>query len=150
MSYNTQFNGEEYNVPGFLFSNEDWDDVSWGNDIAPRWEAERLGIAIWVECIDPARREYEDWKQYTVCRIEKQSDGTFQLAEDAPLFETEDAHKLEEWISYYEVHYYVEGAITALQNMESPNEDLCDELQTAYSVLNTILRFNEVPNNPPI
>jgi hypothetical protein len=149
MGYAREFRSEEYAIPGFLFTNIDWEDVSWHNDVCPRWESERLRIAIWVDCIDPTQREYDDWKQYTVCSIVREDDGTFSLAEDEPLFATEDAVKLENWIAAYDAYWYIDGAIDAIQHSATPNEEICDELHTVYSMLTAYLRLCEVPDTPP-
>ena len=46
MSYAKEFNHLEYNVPDFLLQNPVWEDVSWHNDVCPRWENYTLMLAV--------------------------------------------------------------------------------------------------------
>lgn len=128
MGYAKEFNHLEYQVPEFLLKDSDWEDVSWHNDVCPRWENKKIGLAVWVDCNEPECREYEDWKQYTVVEIEGQSDGTTVLKDDS-LFSTEVQAHLEEWITLYETKMHIESAFTcAGKTMSEEGHDIADQL----------------------
>jgi hypothetical protein len=106
MGYAKEFNHLEYNVPEFLTP---WTDVSWHNDVCPRFENYTLMLAVWVDCNEPERREYEDWKQYSVCTVLTHGGDDYYLA-DETLFATEDAEKLEAWLDMYVIKQHLEQA----------------------------------------
>jgi hypothetical protein len=129
MGYAREFNHMFYNVPEFLLQNIDWEDVSWHNDVCPRFEDKEHRLAIWVDNMEPELREYEDWKQYTVVELILQSDGTTQLADDI-IFATEDAKKLERWLWLRCAKDALEGASSAFCSMDEPLEELQDSIAT--------------------
>jgi hypothetical protein len=122
MRYEKEFNAEAYNIPNFLLT---WDDCSWHNDACPRFENVELGIAVWVETIDPEGREYEDWKQYTIVGIVTIDNGERTELLDDTLFETDDPEKLKAWIAFYTLKDHLENAF-AIAGQYS--ESIADEL----------------------
>lgn len=42
-------------------------DVSWHNDICPRFVSDALGLEIWVDYADPAHREFPRLHRFSVC-----------------------------------------------------------------------------------
>lgn len=124
MGYAKEFNAADYEVPSFLQING-WQDVSWHNDISPRFENEKLMLAVWVETSDPAGREYDDWKQYTVVQIIDTSDGT--VLEDESCFETDSIAELQEWIHKYVLKEILLNAFSTA-SLHSCTHDIADEL----------------------
>lgn len=129
MGYTKEFGHLIYDIPEFLLEDKNWEDVSWHNDICPRFENKTRLLAIWVETINPELREYDDWKQYTVVKLIPYSDGKLQLADDT-LFTTEDAMKLECWLWLYTTKCNLEHASLALCRMDEPLEELQDNIAT--------------------
>lgn len=109
MGYAKEFNHLFYNVPEVFTTNTAWEDVSWHNDICPRWENKELELAVWVDNMEPELREYDDWKQYTVFAGHVRGDGTFALHDDC-IFATEDAKKLEAWLDMFQIKQHLEEA----------------------------------------
>ena len=138
MGYAKEFNHLEYNVPEFLLTDAGWEDVSWHNDVCPRWENRDLYIAVWVDCNELACREYEDWKQYTVAPIIVQFDGS-TLIGDETLFSTERADVLLSWIQMYEIKQYIELAIAIGNHMEEQPEEVADGLVSTLEWLNVYM-----------
>ena len=124
MGYIKEFNATDYEVPSFLQING-WQDVSWHNDVCPRFENEKLMLAVWVETTDPCGREYEDWKQYTVVKIIDTSDGT--VLEDESCFETDSVEGLQEWIHKYSLKELLLDAFSTA-SLHSCTHDIADEL----------------------
>jgi len=122
MRYEKEFNSESYNVPEFL---KQWEDCSWHNDVCPRFENIDLGIAVWVDTVDPAEREFDDWAQYTVVGIVSIDNGERTELLDYTLFATEDQKKLEHWIAFYTLKDNLEDAF-AIAGQYS--ESIADEL----------------------
>lgn len=144
MGYAKEFNHLEYNVPEFLLTDPAWEDVSWHNDVCPRWENATLSIAVWVDCNEPTCREYDDWKQYTVVGTLKQSDGTTILADDT-LFATENAKELLSWIQLYAIKQHIEAAIEIGNSMDEQPEEVADGLVSTLEWLNVYM----VPDGEP-
>jgi len=134
MSYAKEFNHLEYNVPDFLLQNPVWEDVSWHNDVCPRWENYTLMLAVWVDCAEPECREYEDWKQYTVCEVLTHGGDDYYLA-DETLFATEDVNILAAWLSLHETYVHLENAAAALNNVPVPDEIMSDELHSLLAMV---------------
>ena len=128
MSYAKEFDFENYNVPNCLI-NSDWEDVSWHNDVCPRWENYKLMIAVWVERMDCEQRELEDQKQYTVCEILSHGGDDYYLA-DGTLFSTEYEDVLEQWLWLYYAKCQLEYASSAFCSMDEPIEELQDGIAT--------------------
>lgn len=128
MGYAKEFNFEKYTVPAFL-QTINWSDESWHNDMCPRFENKTLGVAVWVAEQEPEEREELDWAQYAVIGLRK--DGTL---EDEVMFQTEDANKLELWISIYSLIQGTEAAFLEASSRSEPHEELCDELATAIAL----------------
>jgi len=124
MSYTKEFNAADYAVPSFL-QTAYWQDMSWHNDSCPKFENDELGIVVWIDNIDPASREYDDWKQYTVVKIIDTSDGT--ILEDDSCFATDDIVELQEWIHKYSLKEILLDAFTTA-NRHSCTYDIADEL----------------------
>lgn len=134
MSYITQFGDCLYTIPEFLLNNN-WVDVSWGNDVCPRFENEELRLAVWVDADDQANREYDDWKKFNVVElIVNKHDGN--TLGETPLFDTEDADALDKWLTLYEAKQSLEDSI-AVMNTTDGFHDIKDELVT------TLARMNE-------
>jgi hypothetical protein len=152
MAYAKEFNHLEYNVPEFLLTGEGWEDVSWHNDVCPRFENRELGLAVWVDCNEPECREYEDWAQYTVVPITALLDGSTVLA-DEHIFNTEVQGCLEEWLNLYETKSYLERAFSSAGKCY--NEDGCniaDELALLIAETQEAMdeiRDQEVPDCSP-
>lgn len=140
MGYAKEFNHEEYTIPEFLLKNSDWEDVSWHNDMCPRWENYKLMLAVWVNCADPALREFEDCKQYMVCQVLKQGTDDYHLA-DGDLFSTDDINQLQEWLATYGGLQYAEKAVECLNLAITPFVDVQDELATVIAMLREELRL---------
>ena len=138
MGYAKEFNFEKYSVPAILHT-ADWEDVSWGNDICPRWENKDLHIAVWVDCINPEDREYEDWKQYTIVGLTVRSDGTTVLDDD-DLFATEDPLKLDIWIHLHASKLLLEAALDEVTEAEMSAPELHDSIAIALKKLEEMLR----------
>lgn len=122
MRYEREFNSESYNVPEFLKS---WEDCSWHNDACPRFENVDLGIAVWVETIDPEGREFDDWKQYTVVGIAPLDNGERTELLDDTLFATDSVENLCTWIDLY---IMVDRLDDAFAIAGKYNEGIADEL----------------------
>ena len=152
MGYAKEFNHLEYQVPEFLLKDSDWEDVSWHNDVCPRWENKEIGLAVWVDCNEPECREYEDWKQYTVVRlIWLHHDDEVGLADDTE-FATENPKKLERWVQLYSAVQPLSDAIGILNKLEEPIEALMDELVAALAVIKEAqdsLIDQEIPDCSP-
>ena len=124
MGYAKEFNAADYEVPSFL-QTAYWQDVSWHNDVSPRFENTELMLAVWVETTDPEKREYDDWKQYTVIKIIDTSDGT--VLEDESCFETDSIDELQEWLHKYSVKETLLDAFSTA-SLHSCTHDIADEL----------------------
>lgn len=140
MSYAKEFKAEEYTVPEFLLKDPAWEDVSWHNDMCPRWEHHGLGIAIWVDYTDASQREYEAGKQYMVCQLKKLGPDEYIL-EDGELFSTEDANQLQEYVSTYGAILYAEKVVDSLNLAITPFIDVQDEMATVLAMLKEELRL---------
>jgi len=62
MSYKTEF-------PDFPASHMPriplgFDDVSWHNDAMPRFESEALGLTLWIDYLQPEKREIETGRRF--------------------------------------------------------------------------------------
>ncbi len=125
MGYANEFNFLDYQVPAVLQSYK-WKDVSWHNDISPRFENTELMLAVWVETTDPEKREYEDMKQYTVVKLIRINSEETTLADDN-IFETEDMSELVEWLHKYELKELLEKAFT-FASLDASTHDIADEL----------------------
>lgn len=101
MGYSKEFDATKITVPKFLLLG-DWEDVSWHNEVCPRFNSERFGLAVWVDYDDPAERELNcidqpgEWKKYTVVQLLDEG----ELSDDT-LFSTEDTDLLEIWLTNY-------------------------------------------------
>ena len=124
MGYAKEFNAADYEVPSFL-QTAYWLDVSWHNDVCPRFENDELMLAVWVETTDPCGREYDDWKQYTVVKVIDTADGT--ILEDDSCFETDNVAELQEWLHKYAVKEVILKAF-ATASLHSWTHDIADEL----------------------
>ncbi len=125
MNYANEFNFLDYQIPAVLQSYK-WNDVSWHNDVSPRFENTELMLAVWVETTDPEKREYDDWKQYTVVRLIRLNSEETTLADDS-VFETEDAKELIEWLHKYELKELVGKAFT-FAGLDRSTHEIADEL----------------------
>ena len=141
MRYAKEFNYEDYAVPAFL-NTGNWEDVSWHNDICPRWENKELGIAIWVDCIVPEAREFEDWKQYTVVGIKLRQNDTPELDDDS-LFETDDSIALEAWVNLHATKLCLEEALDLVEGQQSPIRDLSSAITIALEKLAAMVKLLE-------
>jgi hypothetical protein len=148
MSYAKEFSHLFYNVPEFLLTDAGWEDVSWHNDVCPRFENKELGLAVWVEANEPECREYEEWAQYTVVAIKCMIDGATMLCDDE-LFKTEDSRELLNWIHMYEIKQHIEIAIEIANNMEEQPEEIADGLVSTLEWLHVYMKQNEVPDCSP-
>jgi uncharacterized coiled-coil protein SlyX len=129
MSYIKYFGDEKYVVPQFVLDDIEWEDVSWHDDVAPRFENKRLRLAVWTDATDPQDREYpEDWKRLSAVELILHENDASDLGNDT-LFETEDSNSLQRWLCLYEAHMHVEDAITAINNSITPEDLIADELQ---------------------
>lgn len=126
MSYVKEFNASRITVPSFLLG-PGWEDVSWHNDVCPRFENEELLLAVWVDYDDPDERKQDDWKKYTVCGFILHANDAPTLSEE-DLFATEDADALETWLSLYAVNQHLDRAHDELCRLEKPDMALADEL----------------------
>lgn len=125
MGYANEFNFLDYQIPAVLQSYK-WKDVSWHNDMSPRFENIELMLAVWVEATDPEKREYEDCKQYTVVKLIRINSEETTLADDN-IFETEDAKELIEWLHKYELKELIDKAF-AFAGLDESTHDIADEL----------------------
>jgi len=152
MGYAKEFNHLLYNVPEFLTYSAGWEDVSYRNDVCPRFENKELGLAVWVEANEPCLREYEEWAQYTVVAIKCMLDGATILCDDE-LYQTEVQHNLEEWLNLYETKMSLELAFaSASRTTTEEGHDIADEIalliaQTQETMDN--ISDNEVPDCSP-
>ena len=152
MGYAKEFNHLFYNVPEFLLSSAGWEDVSYRNDVCPRFENKELGIAVWVEANEPSAREYEEWAQYTVVAIKCLLDGATVLCDD-DLFQTEIQSNLEEWLNLYETKMSLELAFaSASRTMSEAGHSIADEVASlmaqVWETMDNICD-NEVPACSP-
>lgn len=144
MGYAKEFNYLSYNVPEFLLTDPNWEDVSWHNDVCPRWENKELQLAVWVDHHEPECREYEDWKQYTVVGLILHENDCPTLADDT-LFATECAKELLSWIQMYTIKQLIESAIDIGNAMEAQPEEIADGLVSTLEWLNVYM----VPDGKP-
>lgn len=107
--YAKEFDADRIFVPQFLFGRL-WEDVSWHNDVCPRFQCTAHMLAVWVDFDDPAERElncldgpYEEnvWKKYNVVKLIQDEDGYTQDSDT--LFGTEDADELQKWLINYAI-----------------------------------------------
>lgn len=124
---------DKITVPDFLQC-PPWEDVSWHNDVCPRFENYDLMLAVWVDYDTVEEREYEEWKKYTVVELVERLNDPPHVA-DEPLFATEDVETLELWLVLYETHKHLEGAVTALQNAIKPEVAVADELLSVLQMV---------------
>lgn len=139
MGYAKEFNHLEYQVPEFLLKDSDWEDVSWHNDVCPRWENKEIGLAVWVDCNEPECREYEDWKQYTVVKIVAIDRECAVLADDTE-FATEDPAELKRWIIMFQIRTHVEIAQALSNQLNEPAEEVADGLADTHAWLDTYMK----------
>lgn len=50
-----------------------FEDISWRNDACPNFANDALGLAIFVDYLDPAARDYPDTKRFTLYRMDENS-----------------------------------------------------------------------------
>lgn len=132
MSYTKEFS-DRISVPDYLLT-PPWQDVSWHNDVCPRFENEEIRLAIWVDYDDPADREFDDWRKFTVNELVLRSND-LPVLEEETLFETDDSKKLLEWLELYSVKYFLERTIAAVNDLSKPYEALADELISAMQLI---------------
>ena len=152
MSYAKEFNHLFYNVPEFLLTDINWKDVSYRNDVCPRFENKELGLAVWIEANEPSAREYEEWAQYTVVAIKCMLDGATVLC-DEDLFQTEVQRNLEEWLTLYETKMLLSEAFkVAGRTMTEDGHDIADELAMLIAMIQEAMdniHNNETPDCAP-
>lgn len=148
MGYAKEFNHELYTIPAFIEKNPDWKDVSWHNDTAPRWENEKIGLAVWVDCDDPEKREYDDWKRLTIVRVVAEDRGCLVLADDID-YATDDDKDAERWICLFQVKTAIEAAQYHMNQLETPIEEIADGIADTLAWLNTYMKQNEIPDCSP-
>jgi hypothetical protein len=135
-NFTNQFNAAEFTVPACITKNSDWQDVSWGNDVAPRWENREIGIAIWVFQNDVEQREYPEGKRYSVVElIHIGRDNAEVGLKDDDIFTTDDEEKLSKFIEYYNIQNHLNGTIHYTNILRTPFPELADELVTALAIL---------------
>jgi len=61
-------------------------DTSWGNDACPSFTNEALGLVIWADSIDPARREFTDRPRFLLATIDHSDD----IADGSHIMSTDD------------------------------------------------------------
>jgi hypothetical protein len=134
-NFTRSFNHEEFTVPNFILHDTSWEDVSYGNDAAPRWENTDRGLAVWVFQDDPEMRECGcDSFRYVVVELIYIAEGEVDLKDD-DVFHTDDEDKLLMFIELYEVKVKLGMTITAVNQMSIPFPDLSDELVTAMALV---------------
>lgn len=148
MGYAKEFNHENYTIPAFITNNSDWQDVSWHNDVCPRWENGEIGLAVWVDADNLEMREFDDWKRLTIVRIVAEDNGCFVLADDTD-YTTDDDKDAERWIRLFQVKTAVEAAQYHMNQLEIPIEDLADELATVRAILEVQMQDREIPDCSP-
>lgn len=148
MGYAKEFNHENYTIPEFISKNSDWKDVSWHNETSPRFENEEIGLAVWVDCDNPELREFDDWKRITIVRVVAEDRGCLILADDI-YYSTDDDKDAERWIRLFQVKTAVEAAQYHMNQLETPIEDLSDELATARAILEVQMSQCEIPDCAP-
>lgn len=151
MSYAKEFNHENYNVPEFLLKDPAWVDCSWHNDVAPRWENSVIGLAVWVECINPELREIDNMGQYVVVELIYVSEDENTM-HDEDILQTEDAEKLQMFVELYPIKKQLEQTTDLINKLATPFPDLADEIATALALVNQemqCIQGCEVPDCSP-
>lgn len=111
-TYRNQFTIDEnrpLTVPAWLHDSVEWEDVSWGNDVSPRFENTSLLVAVWVDYDNPNDREYEDYSKYTVQRLTIDERGERHLG-NGQLLETDDEAELLDFVRYLPVQQAMDRA----------------------------------------
>lgn len=132
-NFTNQFDERNFTVPACITQNSDWQDVSWGNDAAPRWENREIGLAIWVFENDIDLREYPAGKRYSVVELILHGEET-ELKDD-DIFTTDDEIKLRQFVEFYVVKTQLNNAIYYTNNLHTAFPELADELVTALAIL---------------
>lgn len=81
MTIATQF--PDYNLTTLPPIPADWIDVSHGNDVCPAFTTPDDRWIIWVDYADPAAREFDDCRRYTVRPLD--DEGCVTRDDDATL-----------------------------------------------------------------
>ena len=152
-NFANQFNQEEFTVPAFILHDTDWQDVSWGNDVAPRWENREIGVAVWVFQDDIDNREYPEGCRYSVVElIHIGRDDDEVGLQDEDIFTTDDEVKLHTFLELYVIKTQLNSAIHYTNTLDVAFPDLADELVTALAILDEkmqSLHYQEIPDCAP-
>lgn len=132
MSYKTEFNAADYNVPAFLNDKSGWFDESWHNDTCPRFENPKHGLCIWVECTEPSKRQVETDNIYLVQPIAEMSINTVLFSTDseeqlcAYILAVEFSHTLREWLTNEQMKEVIKLNATEEYADFCASHDYCD------------------------
>ena len=101
-TWHNQFTIDEdrpLSVPEYLL-HQPWEDVSWGNEVCPRFINPSLAISVWVDYDLQEDRElsHTDWRKFTVNSI---LDIEEDILADESMFSAEDPVELENFILAY-------------------------------------------------
>jgi hypothetical protein len=75
----SNYDGELPTIEGFI-------DDSWGNDVCPSMLNEKLNLKLWVDYVNPDRRECGG-KRYTLCEYNNNSDQYIEVFSSESLSE---------------------------------------------------------------
>ena len=84
MTFTTEF--PDYPVADMPALPAGFIDLSWRNDMCPAFANPALGFAVWIDYADPAAREFEDGKRFTVYPCDAEGAHT----EDESAFESDE------------------------------------------------------------
>ena len=134
-------------VPSWLLR-EPWTDVSWGNEVCPRFVNSDLELATWVDYDNPEDRElnsldgHGDWKKYTIIKLLSVEED---VLEDKELFSTNDEEELKTYLTKYTIElkcYTARESVQALLDL-SLSDEAVELVRGMLDDLATILAMTE-------
>lgn len=129
MSYKTEFNENDYNVPAFINDKTGWFDESWHNDTCPRFENPKHNICIWVECTEPSKRQEATDNIFIVQPVEEMSINTV-------LFQTDSEEQLAAFLIALEFSAILSSWLTAEQLKQAVELNQTEEYADACATHN--------------
>jgi hypothetical protein len=130
-------------VPERFLDTDNWKDESWGNETSPRFTNQEFSICIWVDYDNPADREIDDSKKFTVVEL-LDDEGH---SGDNSLLETDDENEVFDFITKRDVEQQLVIAIDALTCLADklhrlPNTDYLRYTECLGQVLAELNKLN--------
>ena len=123
-------------IPAWLLKRL-WEDLSWGNEVCPRFVNYDLAVALWVDYDNPEDREItiSTWKKFNLVRILNIDED---ILADEVLFSTDDDLELQKFLHSYAITMHstqIFNSLTALLDLCTSDK----ETELVQSMLDDIV-----------